>query len=60
MKDNFVKLLIISLSHTTLITFLILCGMAKTSYNLGHIEYFFLLTISLGHCLDHILFWNYK
>jgi len=34
MKDNFVKLLIIFLSHATLITFLNLREAMKTSYNL--------------------------
>ena len=37
-KDNFEKLLVISLSHTKLFTFPNLCEMTKTTYNLGKIN----------------------
>jgi len=37
-KDNFVKQLTISLFHTILTTFLNMCEMPKTSYNLGRRE----------------------
>jgi len=38
-KDNFVKQLIIYLFHTILITFLNMCEMSKTSFNLVRREY---------------------
>jgi len=38
MKDNFVELLIILFSHTTLITFLNLCEIVKTIYNLRRMK----------------------